>query len=121
MEKEEELNAQGKIEKNDKGKDMLEAKTFTDPIKILDFGNFPKTEYKPEDAAYDRNQFIRSYFRYKDYKVENGLLTVKGKQINFENESLDVCKIALPIRPIIIFSKLYSFDEIVQKVFPLVL
>lgn len=117
MEKEEELNAQGKIEKNDKGKDMLEAKTFTDPIKILDFGNFPKTEYKPEDAAYDRNQFIRSYFRYKDYKVENGLLTVKGKQINFENESLDVCKITLPIRPIIIFSKLYSFDEIVQKVF----
>lgn len=117
MEKEEKLNAQGKIEKNDKGKDMLEAKTFTDPIKILDFGNFPKTEYKPEDAAYDRNQFIRSYFRYKDYKVENGLLTVKGKQINFENESLDVCKITLPIRPIIIFSKLYSFDEIVQKVF----
>lgn len=117
MEKEEELNAQGKIEKNDKGKDMLEAKTFTDPIKILDFGNFPKTEYKPEDAAYDRNQFIRSYFRYKDYKVENGLLTVKGKQTNFENESLDVCKITLPIRPIIIFSKLYSFDEIVQKVF----
>lgn len=117
MEKEEELNAQGKIEKNDKGKDMLEAKTFTDPIKILDFGNFPKTEYKPEDAAYDRNQFIRSYFRYKDYKVENGHLTVKGKQINFENESLDVCKITLPIRPIIIFSKLYSFDEIVQKVF----
>ena len=115
MKKEEELYAQGKIKKDDKGnKDMLEAKTFPDPIKILDFGNFPKTEYKPEDAAYDRNQFIRSYFRYKDYKVEDGHLTVKGKQINFENESLDVCKITLPI---IIFSKLYSFDEIVQKVF----
>lgn len=115
MKKEEELYAQGKIKKDDKGnKDMLEAKTFPDPIKILDFGNFPKTEYKPEDSAYDRNQFIRSYFRYKDYKVEDGHLTVKGKQINFENESLDVCKITLPI---IIFSKLYSFDEIVQKVF----
>lgn len=115
MKKEEELYAQGKIKKDDKGnKDMLEAKNFPDPIKILDFGNFPKTEYKPEDAAYDRNQFIRLYFRYKDYKVEDGHLTVKGKQINFENESLDVCKITLPI---IIFSKLYSFDEIVQKVF----
>lgn len=115
IKKEEELYAQGKIKEDDKGnKDMLEAKTFTDPIKILDFGNFPKTEYKPEDVAYDRNQFIRSYFRYKDYKVEKGHLTVKGKQINFENESLDVCKITLPI---IIFSKLYSFDEIVQKVF----
>lgn len=115
MKKEEELYAQGKIKEDDKGnKDMLEASIFTDPIKILDFGNFPKTEYKPEDAAYDRNQFIRSYFRYKDYKVEKGHLTVKGKQINFENESLDVCKITLPI---IIFSKLYSFDEIAQKVF----
>lgn len=115
MKKEEDLYAQGKIKKDDKGnKDMVEAKTFPDPIKILDFGNFPKTEYKPEDAAYSRNQFIRSYFRYKDYKVEKGHLIVKGKQINFENESLDVCKIT---RPIIIFSKLYSFDEIAQKVF----
>lgn len=115
MKKEEVLYAQGKIKEDDKGnKDMLDSSIFTDPIKILDFGNFPKTEYKPEDAAYDRNQFISSYFRYKDYKVEKGHLTVKGKQINFENESLDVCKIT---RPIIIFSKLYSFDEIAQKVF----
>lgn len=111
MKKEEDLIAQGKIEKDD---DRLKPLIFEYPIKILDFGNFPKTEYTPEDAAYDRNQFIRSYFRYKDYKVEDGHLTVKGKQINFENESLDVCKITLPI---IIFSKLYSFDEIVQKVF----
>lgn len=110
MKKEEELYAQGKIKKDDRLKPL----TFEYPIKILDFGNFPKTEYKPEDVAYDRNQFIRSYFRYKDYKVEKGHLTVKGKQINFENESLDVCKITLPI---IIFSKLYSFDEIAQKVF----
>lgn len=110
MEKEEELYAQGKIEDRLKP----DPDPFEHPIKILDFGNFPKTEYKPEDVAYDRNQFIRSYFRYKDYKVEKGYLTVKGKQINFENESLDVCKITLPI---IIFSKLYSFDEIVQKVF----
>lgn len=103
-------DAQRKIEKDD----MLKPLTFKSPIKILDFGNFPKTEYNPEDVAYDRNQFIRSYFRYKGYKVEKGHLTVKGKQINFENESLDVCKITLPI---IIFSKLYSFDKIAQKVF----
>ena len=107
MKKEEVRNAQGEIGKND----MLKPLTLEGPIKILDFGNFPKKEYNPEDVFYDRNQFIKSYFRYKDYTVEKGHLKVKRKQIDLKNEPQEITL------PIIIFSQLYSFDEIVKEVF----
>lgn len=106
MEKEEDLNA-----RSEEKIDMLKPRSFESPIQILDFGDFPKKEYNPEDVAYDRNQFIRSYFRYKDYKVEKGHLKVKKKQIDLKNEPPEITL------PIIIFSQLYSFDEIIKEVF----
>lgn len=84
--------------------DKLQPKKFETPIKIDMCGNFPKEEYKPEDKGYDRNQFIRSFFRYKGYKV----VDIK------ENETIEICKKNLPK---IMSSKLYSFEEISQKFF----
>ena len=87
-----------------KENDKLRPLEFKTPIKICIGGNFPKEEYNPEDNGYDRNQFIRSFFRYKRYKV----VDIK------ENETIEVCKKNLPK---IMSSKLYSFEEIGEKFF----
>lgn len=74
MEKEEELNAQGKIEKNDKGKDMLEAKTFTDPIKILDLEISPKQNTNQKMLLMTETNLLGRIFGTKIIKLKTATL-----------------------------------------------
>lgn len=72
MEKEEELNAQGKIEKNDK--DMLEAKTFTDPIKILDLEISPKQNTNQKMLLMTETNLLGRIFGTKTIKLKTATL-----------------------------------------------
>ena len=72
MEKEEELNAQGKIEKNDK--DMLEAKTFTDPIKILDLEISPKQNTNQKMLLMTETNLLGRIFGTKTIKLKTASL-----------------------------------------------
>lgn len=74
MEKEEELNAQGKIEKNDKGKDMLEAKTFTDPIKILDLEISQKQNTNQKMLLMTETNLLGRIFGTKTIKLKTATL-----------------------------------------------
>lgn len=134
MDSEEILKAREKIKEND----MLKPLHFETPIKLPDY--FPKKEYHSKDNAFDRNQFIRSFFRYKNCTVKNNCLYYNGREIcqllncahedeitsqfiifskSYSSDEILNINFSSEITPAIsMFAKLYSFDEIININFP---
>lgn len=76
-----------------------------------------------KESLYDRNQFIRSYFRYKKCKIQNNELFIRRKancvKICIDNNSLQNIKGNQDKNNLgIIFHNLYSLKEITDFCFP---